>query len=235
MRALSIPCNPNQPLATIEIDGIETLAVLLKGKPEPIDIPAVPELRGYRNGDADVLRGITVNLRASRLFEMLEALGGYLAGDVIVLGQSVIGADQDCPPSAAATLRAPVALGDPERLPCHLRQARLRWITKDNGAGRVSGAILTIRYRPGERSHRTGRRITANHFAAQLRWCSQEPAPPFAPGTVTGELHGDGLSVVRETVPRYTRRGLDAFTELAAARVRALAAAGDDRVAPYFT
>jgi hypothetical protein len=235
MRALRIPSNPNQPLEIIELDGTDALGIALEGTPEPLVASAFPGLRGYRNGDANVLAGIASNLRASRLFGRLDTLGGSIAGDVIVVGHTRNGAARDCPPTAEQRLHQSAALGEPERVPCDLRRARLRWITTDDRAGKLTGADLETSYRPGLRSHATGRRVGPNQFVAELRWISQEPGPAFAPGTIHGQLNGDGLWVARETVPRYTRRGLAQFTELAVARVQALAAAGDDRIAPYFT
>lgn len=237
MRAIRIPANPNEPLETLALEDRPALARALTGTPELVGDHVIAGVRGYRNGEADVLAGITVNLRASRLFGADAPGGPFISGDVILLGRSRgRDADEDCPPNPLELLRAPAMIGTPERVGRrHHREERRRWITSDDGAGTRTVALLVCAYRPGVRSPLTGKRSGPNHFGAVLRFGSEEPTPPgVPPGTVHGELHGDGLSVLRETVPRFTRAGLDQFTALAVERVTALAAAGDERVARYF-
>jgi hypothetical protein len=236
MRSLRIPAGPNQPLEGLEIDGPDSLAHALRGTPQAITDPAAPGLRGYRNAEVDVLAGITVNLRATRLFGGVRPDCEFLAGDIIVLGtEPGHEDDQPCPASVEERLRAPAAIGAPQHLRAENRRQRMQWVTSDDGAGARTLAILSIGYHPATGPKRGGDQIVANHFAAVLSFAYQLPAPAPVSKTIHGELHGDGLSVVRETVPRYTRSGLAHFTGLAVDRVRGLAAGGDERVARYFT
>jgi hypothetical protein len=237
MRALRIPANPNEPLEALTLDDPQALARALGGSPEIVGDQVIADVRGYRNGDANVLAGITCNLRASRLLGADNVGGPFISGDIVLLGHDERrDADEDCPSGPVRLLRAPATIGAPERVGRrHRREERRRWIISDDGAGIRTLAQLDCAYRPGVRSPLTGRRTGANHFAAVLRYGSEEPTPPgVRPGTVHGQLHGDGLSVLRETVPRFTRAGLSQFTELAVERVVALAGAGDERVARYF-
>lgn len=235
MRALRIPAAPHLPLEVLKIDRLNTVALALGGTPRAISAASDATIRGYRSADVDVLAGVTVNLRATRLFGGVRPGQEFVGGDIIVVGAKPgDGQDYDCPAAVEQRLRAPVRVGAPASLVDVDRGRRLEWVTADDGAGTRTLVLLTARYRPGARSERTGRRIAPNHFAAVLRFGYELPVPPPASGTARGELHGDGLSVVRETVPRFTRAGLEQFTELAVERVRGLAAGGDECIARYF-
>lgn len=235
MRALRIPAIPSQPLEPLVIGQPNTLPVLLGGAPAAISTPSDPTIRGYRNGDANVLAGRPVNLRATRLFGEVRPGGEFVGGDVIVVGAKAGDEqDYDYPAAVEERLRAPVQVGAPANAADIDRGKRFKWVTSDDGAGARTLVILTASFRPGFKSELTGKRVTANQFAAVLRFGYELPVRAPAPGTAHGELHGDGLSVVRETVPRFTRAGLTQFAELAVERVRGLAAGGDEYVARYF-
>jgi hypothetical protein len=230
--AVLIPANPEQPVQRISVDGLDDLQAAVGGSIEAVDTAVLGErLTTYINADGKY-NGCEANPRATTLLGPGLFAGDFIAGPLLVCGfDPALGENRDCPTGFESEF-----LGVPRPLPAidavrrSERRVTYEWQLHTTPEGKRHLAVLQVGHHTPGVSILTGR-AHGNEFHATLR---NETEENHGNGVTRGYTLGSGVVLLREQVPRFTRKGLETFSALAFARLEGLYGESDPRVTRYF-
>jgi Domain of unknown function (DUF3846) len=237
MKALVIPADEALGVREVQIPGqdsdgtLESLQVLVGGFIETIPHPTRSDVAPYFNEEGKLL-GLPANRRATRLLQESIRPDDYIAGDCVFAGfDPASGRTVELPADFEVSVIAPRQLGKPDAIVRRDRSITCDWLLGESPDGRRRLATLTITHCRAGVNMLSGERHP-NEFTATLANETEEPAS--CGGVMRGFRLFSGIRIERETIGRFSAKGMEAFAERALARLGELCAAGDERVLRYF-
>ena len=235
VRALVIPAALVEPIREVELERrgdscLDALQALVGGMIETLPHPTRDDVAPYLNEEGKLLE-LPPNWRATELLRESIQRGDYIAGDCVFTGfDAQRGETIDLPADFEPDLPKPIELDEPSAVERRDRSISHEWVLHDDGDGKRTLAVLRISHHRAGVNYLSGRQHP-NEFTATLANETEERA--FG-GVMRGFRLGDGITIEREEVTRFSAKRMDAFAERALAWLRALCSAGDPRVLRYF-